>query len=90
MAVYFFFQFVLGVAFGKVITGALSDWYAKLAMQAAGKTQVTDAFRAIGLHSSMSVVVPLAILVTGVALWLAARTFDADASKVSAVAAAPA
>jgi len=88
MAVYFFFQYILGAGFGTVITGALSDWYAKQAMQAAGAPQVTDAFRAIGLHSSMSLLVPLAILVTGVALWLAARTFVADTAKVSRAAAA--
>jgi len=41
-----------------------------------------------GLQSSMSVLVPLAILVTGVALWLAARTFVADTAKVSRAAAA--
>src|SRR2546430_1747902 len=35
MAVYFFFQYVLGAGFGTVVTGALSDMYARQAMTAA-------------------------------------------------------
>lgn len=51
-------------------------------------SQMTDAFRATGLQSSMSIVVPVAILITGVALWFAARRFVGDAAKVSGAAAA--
>lgn len=83
MAVYFFFQYILGAGFGTVITGALSDMLAKRAMLAAGATEVTDVFRAVGLQSALSMAVPAAILVTGVALWLAARAFTADAERVS-------
>jgi predicted MFS family arabinose efflux permease len=90
MAVYFFFQYVLGAGFGTVVTGALSDFYGKQAMNAAGAAQMTDAFRAIGLQSSMSIVVPAAILITGIALWFAARRFVGDAARVSGAAAAPA
>ena len=36
MAVYFFFQYVLGAGFGTVVTGIVSDFYAKQAMLAAG------------------------------------------------------
>jgi MFS family permease len=83
MAVYFFFQYVLGAGFGTVVTGALSDFYGKQAMAAAGATEMTGAFRAIGLQSSMSLVIPVAIAITGVALWFAARRFVGDAARVS-------
>ena len=89
MAMYFFFQYVLGAGFGTVVTGALSDFYGRQAMQAAGAAQMSDAFRAIGLQSSMSVVIPLAILITGVALWFAARRFVGDAARVNGVVPAP-
>jgi predicted MFS family arabinose efflux permease len=84
MSVYFFFQYVLGAGFGTVVTGIVSDFYAKQAMLAAGATETSGAFRAIGLQSSLSLVIPLAILLTGVALWLAARRFVADAARVGA------
>ena len=86
MAVYFFFQYVLGAGFGTIVTGALSDFYAKQAMTAANTTQMSDAFRAVGLQSSMSIVIPVAILVTGIALYFAARRFVGDAAKVSGAA----
>jgi len=81
MAVYFFFQYVLGAGFGTIVTGALSDMYAKQAMIAAGTSEMTDAFRAVGLQSAMTLVVPLAIALTCVSLFFAARSFIADARK---------
>jgi predicted MFS family arabinose efflux permease len=83
MAVYFFFQYVLGAGFGTVVTGALSDMYAKQAMTAAGTGEMTDAFRAVGLQSAMALVVPLAIALTCVSLFFAARSFIADARKMA-------
>jgi predicted MFS family arabinose efflux permease len=85
MAVYFFFQYVLGAGFGTVVTGALSDMYARQAMTAAGTSEMTDAFRAIGLQSAMTLVVPLAIALTCVSLFFAARSFIADARKTASV-----
>jgi hypothetical protein len=78
MAVYFFFQYVLGAGFGSLAAGALSDWYTRRAMQAASAGEISDGFRAIGLQSSMSLIVPVAILLTGVALAFAARRFPVD------------
>ena len=83
MAVYFFFQYVLGAGFGTIVTGALSDMYAKQAMTSAGTTQMTDAFRAVGLQSAMTLVVPLAIALTCISLFFAARSFIADAGKTA-------
>ena len=82
MAVYFFFQYVLGAGFGTVITGMVSDHYARSAMAAAGALAINDEFRAIGLQASMSLIVPLAILVTGLALACASMRFAKDVARV--------
>ncbi|MCU0684571.1 MAG: MFS transporter [Polyangiaceae bacterium] len=84
MSVYFFFQYVLGAGFGTLVTGALSDYYAKRAMREAGAEHLTEAMRASGLQASLVLVVPLTVLLTGVALWFAARRFVADAARASA------
>lgn len=81
MAVYFFFQYVLGGAVGSLVTGALSDHYAKTAMNAAGATAMAPAFIAQGLQQSLALAVPVAIGLTGLVLLLAARSFVADAAK---------
>ena len=80
MAVYFFFQYVLGGAVGSLVTGALSDHYAKSAMRAAGAEEMAPAFAAVGLQQSLALAVPLSILVTSIALLLAARSFVRDAA----------
>ncbi|MDO9451648.1 MAG: MFS transporter [Stagnimonas sp.] len=81
MAVYFFFQYVLGGAVGSLVTGALSDHFAKAAMSAAGATAMAPAFIAQGLQQSLALAVPVAIALTGLVLLLAARSFVADAAK---------
>jgi hypothetical protein len=53
------------------------------AMTAAGTSQMTDAFRAVGLRSAMTLVVPLAIALTCISLFFAARSFIADARKTA-------
>jgi hypothetical protein len=40
--------------------------------------------RASGLQASLVLVIPLTVLLTGVALWFAARRFVADAARASA------
>jgi MFS family permease len=82
MAIFFAVNYVLGGFIGPLLAGALSDRAAKTAMAAAGATQMTDQFRGIGLHEAM-IVVPIALLVTGIALLLASRTFSADAAAMS-------
>lgn len=90
MAVYFGALYLLGGAFGPVVVGWLSDRYATAAMQAAGATQMTEQFKAIGLHDAMFLV-PISLIATGVAIFFAARTFPADArAMVSGSSAAPA
>jgi len=81
MAVYFFFQYVLGGAVGSLVTGALSDHYAKAAMRAAGEAVMAPAFVAQGLQQSLALAVPVAIGLTGLVLLLAARSFVTDAAR---------
>ena len=64
-----------------MIVGALSDQAAQAAMIAAGATQMTDQFKAVGLHETMFVV-PLSLLFSGLALLMAARTFLGDAASM--------
>ncbi len=81
MAVYFFFQYVLGGAVGSLVTGAMSDHYAKAAMLAANATEMAPAFIAQGLQKSLALGVPLAIAATGLAVLMASKSFVRDAAK---------
>jgi hypothetical protein len=54
-------------------------------LMTAGTSQMTEAFRAIGLQSAMTLVVPLAIALTCISLFFAARSFIADARKTASV-----
>ena len=46
---------------------------------------MTDAFRAVGLQSAMALVAPLAIALTCVSLFFAARSLITDARKTASV-----
>jgi predicted MFS family arabinose efflux permease len=80
VSLYFFFQYVLGAAFGTTIMGALSDYFANQAMVAAGST-VLEPFRAQGLHSAMYVI-PALTLLCAASLFAAAKTAPADAQRM--------
>jgi predicted MFS family arabinose efflux permease len=84
MSVYFLFQYLLGAGFGTVVAGALSDAYAKRAMHLAQVSEMSESFRATGLQASLSVLVPMALLITAVALWCASRRIAIDVAKVQA------
>jgi MFS family permease len=77
IAIYFFAMYVLGASMGTLVTGALSDKLARGAMEAAGATQMTEAFRAIGLHDAMYVIPGLALICAFV-LFAGSRTVAAD------------
>jgi predicted MFS family arabinose efflux permease len=85
MAVYFLAMYVLGAAFGPVVTGVLSDRLAARAARAAGVLAVGRAglepFRAAGLHAAL-LMVPTLALVMAVILWAASRTITADAQRL--------
>jgi MFS family permease len=73
MALYFFAMYVLGGAFGTYVLGRLSDHYAQAAMTAAGAAQMTEAFKAIGLHDAFFIV-PMVELALAVVLFAASLT----------------
>jgi MFS family permease len=81
MAIYLAALYLLGGAGGPVIVGLLSDRYAAAAMAAAGASAMQEEFKAVGLHGAM-VVVPVALLLSGIAIWLATRTFPGDAAAM--------
>jgi MFS family permease len=77
MALYFCFMYLIGGSFGPVITGGLSDHFARVAMAASGATTMTEPLRAAGLHSGMYIIPICALAVTFV-LFVASRTVAAD------------
>ncbi len=83
VALYFFAMYLLGAAFGPVIVGTLSDRMATAAMQAAGATAMTDAFKATGLHTAMYVI-PVVLIATSLVLFAAARTVGPDMERMQA------
>ena len=82
MAVYFFWMYVLGGAFGTAILGMLSDRFARRAMAAGGGSEMTEAFRAIGLHDAFFVV-PLLGLALALVLFAASRTVTNDMKRLA-------
>ena len=83
MAVFFATVTLLGGALGPVVVGFLSDRAAAAAMAASGASELTEQFKAVGLHDAM-LLVPVSLLATSIAVFLAARTFPADARAMQA------
>lgn len=82
MAIFFAAMYLLGGAFGPLVVGFLSDRFANAAMVAAGASQMTDQFRAVGLHDAM-ILIPVTLLLTGIAVWLANRSFATDHANMT-------
>lgn len=82
VAIYFCGMYILGASLGPFATGVLSDHFAHQAMSAAGATTMTEAFKAIGLHSAMYAIPVLAVLASAV-LFAAASTVEKDIRKRS-------
>jgi MFS family permease len=82
VAIYFCGMYILGASLGPVATGMLSDHFAHQAMSAAGAPIMTEAFKAIGLHSAMYAIPVLAVLASAV-LFAAASTVEKDIRKQS-------
>jgi MFS family permease len=82
VAVFFAALYLLGGAFGPMVVGLLSDHYSVAAMNSAGVADMTDEFKAIGLHSAL-VLIPITLFLTSIFLFLAARTFPADARAMT-------
>lgn len=81
VALYFAGMYLLGGAFGPVVVGGLSDALAQRAVTAGGATALDDGFRAVGLHDAMFLI-PVALALTAVFVFLASRSFDADAARM--------
>lgn len=81
MALFFAGLYLLGGGLGPVVVGALSDHFAHTAMLAAGAEQMTEAFKAVGLHDAMYLI-PVALFFTMVFLFLASRCFVRDAKRM--------
>ncbi len=77
VAVYFACMYILGGAFGPVVVGALSDHFSNAAMLASGSAVMLEQFKAIGLHHALYVI-PVALLITSIFLYFAARQFKQD------------
>ena len=73
MALYFMAMYLCGASFGPLVTGGLSDHFAREAAQAAGSGAITAAARAIGLHQAMLAIPALSVALAAT-LWAAART----------------
>lgn len=77
MAVYFFWMYVLGGAFGTAVLGTLSDRFARRAMLADGATALSESYRATGLHEAFYVV-PIILALLALVLFAASRTVAKD------------
>ena len=83
MALFFAALYLLGGGLGPLAVGLLSDRFSEAAMLAAGASEMSEAFRAVGLHDAMYLI-PIALLVTMLALLQASRVFAADAERMRA------
>ncbi|MET0610840.1 MAG: MFS transporter [Pseudomonas caspiana] len=83
MALFFAGLYLLGGGLGPVVVGLLSDYFAHSAMAAAGAEQMSEAYKAVGLHDAMYLI-PMALFMTLVFLYLASRCFSRDAARMKA------
>ena len=85
MAIYFMAMYLLGASFGPLITGKLSDLLAHRAAAAAGASQVSEAFRAIGLQQAM-LIIPVLSAALAFVLYMGSRTIVGDTARREALA----
>ena len=77
MAIYFMAMYLCGASMGPLLTGALSDWRARVAAESAGTAVISAAHRAVGLQQAM-LVIPLLALFLGAVLYAGSRTIVRD------------
>src|SRR3990167_6842832 len=75
--------YLLGGGLGPIAVGLLSDHFSQAAMLAAGASEMSETFKAVGLHDAM-LLIPLALFVTMLALLQASRCFVADSTRMRA------
>jgi MFS family permease len=83
MALFFAGLYLLGGGLGPIAVGLLSDYFANAAMLAAGATQMSETFKAVGLHDAMYLI-PVALFLTMLTLVQASRCFTRDAARMRA------
>lgn len=81
MAWFFACLYLFGGGMGPVAVGVLSDYFSNSAMLAAGASEMSELFKAEGLHKSM-LLVPLGFFLTVVALVRAAQCFVQDSQAM--------
>ena len=81
MALYFAGLYLLGGGLGPIAVGLLSDHFSSSAMLAAGALEMSETFKAVGLHDALYLV-PVALLLTMLALLQASRHFVGDAQRM--------
>jgi MFS family permease len=81
MGGYFVVQYLGGAAWGPLITGRLSDHFARAAANAG---MAADAARAAGLHQAMYAIPALALALAAV-LWTGARAIPPNRGDASLV-----
>jgi MFS family permease len=79
MGAYFVVQYLGGAAWGPLLTGRLSDYFAKAAM---GAGAASDTARAVGLHQAMYAIPALAVVLAAV-LWAGAGQAERPAAPRS-------
>ena len=80
MAIYFMAMYLCGASFGPLLTGKLSDMFARRAADAAGSAVITDAAKAIGLQEAM-LIVPVLSAALAFVLFMGSRTIIKDIGR---------
>lgn len=88
MAIYFMCMYMCGASFGPLLTGAISDWRARVAAAAEQSTVITAAHKAIGLQQAM-LIIPLLGLLLALVLYAGSRTISADIARRESLSAQP-
>lgn len=83
VALFFAGLYLFGGGMGPVVVGLLSDHFAESARIAAGAAEMSEAFKAKGLHDAM-LLIPVALLLAMAAMVVASRSFVADSRKMEA------
>ncbi len=80
MALYFLGMYLLGGSYGPVLTGKLSDVFARRAAAFSGSAAITEAHRAVGLQQALFVI-PAGCILLAFVLYMGSRTIAADMAR---------
>lgn len=83
MAWFFACLYLFGGGMGPVAVGVLSDYFSNAAMLAAGAGEMSELFKAEGLHKAL-LLVPAGLFLTVIALFRAAQCFVKDSAAMQA------